>query len=290
MKKKIILIITIATAMLLSTILITINKVLAVNNEQKTNEIAESTIIGEKEKWKHTFNLSKYDENGKLIQYQVDEENVPEGYSKKIEGNTITNSINKYNYKVEYYYDGRIDETKTEIINVDYGTVINTYTDKTINGYQKEKEEGLGLKVGTNEEKNIIKIYYKTEKSTYSGTKTWKDDNNSQKLRPESYKLKLYGNDKFLKEESFQVENWEFTDLQKYDYITGEEIIYRVEEEEIILENGDKYVPTINGNQVINTLTGTTTIEAQKIWQDNENINNTRPENIILVIKKILSK
>lgn len=285
MKKKIILIITIS--MLLLSILTITNIVLAADT---TNQVIQEKQVGENEKWKHTFTLPKYDENGKLIRYQVDEKTVPEGYTKKIEGNTITNTINKYNYKVEYYYDGKIDNTKTDTISADYGTIINTYTNKKTNGYQLEKEEGLGLKIGTNENNNIIKIYYKTERVKYSGTKTWKDDNNSQKLRPQSYTLKLYGDDQYIKEASFQNGTWEFSELQKYDYKTGKEIKYTVKEDVITLKNGDKYVPTINGTNVINTLTGTTTIEAKKIWQDNENSNKTRPENIILVIKKILSK
>lgn len=290
MKKKITLIVT--TLMLILAILTTLNIVLATTTTNNTNEEVQKQQVGEKEGWKHTFTLPKYDENGKLIKYQIDEENVPEGYTKKIEGNTITNTINKYNYKVEYYYDGKKDESKTETKNVDYGTIVNTYTNKKTNGYKLEKEEGLGLKVGTNEEKNIIKIYYTTETIKYAGTKTWKDDNNSQKLRPEKYTLKLYANDKLVKEQDFQSinETWEFTGLQKYDYTTGKEIKYTVQEDEIVLKNGDKYVPKINGTNVINTLTGTTTIEAKKVWQDNENINKTRPENIILVIKKILSK
>ena len=155
MKKKIILIITIF--MLILSIFAIANKVLAANNTNETNIIQEKQV-GEKEKWKHTFTLPKYDENGKLIQYQIDEKTVPEGYTKKIEGTKITNTINKYNYKVEYYYDGKIDNTKTDTISVDYGTIVNTYTNKKANGYQLDREEGVGLKVGINEKNNIIKI------------------------------------------------------------------------------------------------------------------------------------
>lgn len=120
----------------------------------------------------------------------------------------------------------------------------------------------------------------------FNGNKTWKDDNNALGLRPESYKLKLFADGKYLTEKSFTAETWEFTGLQKYDYKTGKEIIYTVQEDEIILENGDKYIPTINGTQVINTLSGITQIEAQKVWVDNNNVNNTRPDSINFVIKK----
>ena len=120
-----------------------------------------------------------------------------------------------------------------------------------------------------------------------SGTKIWKDDNNSLGLRPESYKLKLFADGKYLKEASFTDLTWEFTGLQKYDYSSGKEILYTIQEDEINLENGDKYVPTINGTQVINTLTGTTRIEAQKIWIDNENKNSTRPNSINFIVKQL---
>lgn len=285
--------------LLLTTIFISIISIFAVktitlaaNNTQPENNVVAKQKIGEEDKWKYNFELPKYDENGKLIEYEVDEENVPQNYTKKIEGNIITNTLNKYNYKVEYYYDGTIDKSKTDIINVFYGTKINNYTDKNILGYKLEKTEGLGLTVGTIEKDNVIKVYYITERESLSGTKIWKDDNNKLGLRPESYCLKLYANGKYLKEQNFTSaeETWSFTDLQKYDYTTGKEIIYTIQEDEIVLENGDKYVPTINGTQITNTLTGTTRIEVQKIWIDNENTNNTRPDSIQVIIRKILSK
>lgn len=285
--------------LLLTTIFISIISIFAVktitlaaNNTQPENNVVVKQKIGEEDKWKYNFELPKYDENGKLIEYEVDEENVPQNYTKKIEGNIITNTLNKYNYKVEYYYDGTIDKSKTDTINVFYGTKINNYTDKNILGYKLEKTEGLGLTVGTIEKDNVIKVYYITERESLSGTKIWKDDNNKLGLRPESYCLKLYANGEYLKEQNFTSaeETWSFTDLQKYDYTTGKEIIYTIQEDEIVLENGDKYVPTINGTQITNTLTGTTRIEAQKIWIDNENTNNTRPDSIQVIIRKILSK
>lgn len=288
MNKKLLLLTTIFISILTVFAIKTIT--LAANNAE--NSVVARQKIGEEDKWKYNFELPKYDENGKLIVYEIDEENVPENYTKKIEGNIITNTLNKHNYKVEYYYDGTIDESKTDIINVFYGSKINTYVDKNVLGFKLEKTEGLGLTVGKNENENIIKVYYITERESLSGTKNWKDDNNKLGLRPENYCLKLYANGEYIKEQRFTAaeETWKFTDLQKYDYTTGKEIIYTIQEDEIILENGDKYVPTINGTQVVNTLTGTNHIEVKKIWDDNENINNTRPESIQVIIRKILSK
>lgn len=288
MNKKLLLLTTIFTLILSVLAIKTIS--LATNNTQPENNVVAKQKIREEDNWKYKFELPKYDENGKLIVYEIDEENVPENYTKKVDGNTITNTLNKYNYKVEYYYDGTIDESKTDTINIFYGSKINNYAEKNILGFKLEKTEGLGLTVGTNEEANVIKVYYITERGNLSGTKIWKDDNNSQGLRPKNYCLKLYANGEYLKEQNFTTEKWEFTGLQKYDYKTGKEIIYTVQEDEITLENGDKYVPTINGTQVINTLTGTTKIDVQKVWEDNENINNTRPDSIQIIIRKILNK
>lgn len=145
--------------------------------------------------------------------------------------------------------------------------------------------ERFGSSANFNMKFNLPK---KEEITSYSGTKIWKDDNNAQKVRPQNYTLKLYADGKYLKSQTFTSENWSFDDLLKHNNATNKEIIYTVKEDEIILKNGDKYVPTINKNKVTNTLTGTTKIEAQKIWKDNENKNKKRPTNIIFTVKKIL--
>lgn len=128
----------------------------------------------------------------------------------------------------------------------------------------------------------------KEEITQYSGTKIWKDDNNTQKLRPETYTLQLYADDQYLKTKTFTSENWTFDDLPKINRSTNQKINYTVKEQEINLQNGDKYIPTIEGNKVTNTLTGITKIEAEKIWKDNNNKQNTRPSNITFTIKKLL--
>lgn len=130
----------------------------------------------------------------------------------------------------------------------------------------------------------------KDELIQYTGTKEWKDDNNSQKLRPQNYTLKLYADGKYLKSKNFTSTNWVFEGLPKKNRNTNKEIIYHVEEDEIILENGDKYIPTIKQNQVVNTLTGTNKMEVQKIWEDSKNKNKTRPNNITITIRKILGR
>ncbi len=117
----------------------------------------------------HTFiNLDKYDSNGILYNYSVEEDEIE--YYKGSENNyVITNELKKYNYKIEYYYDGICDETKTEILNDYYNSVVNTYEDKNVTGYKLDFVENLPLTISKKEDNNIIKVYYEkeTEQLTY---------------------------------------------------------------------------------------------------------------------------
>ena len=67
--------------------------------------------------------------------------------------------VNQYDYRVEYYIDGVKNDRLTETGKADFGTVINSYTDKCPQGYVLEKTENLPLTIGTGE--NVIKVYYK---------------------------------------------------------------------------------------------------------------------------------
>ena len=67
----------------------------------------------------------------------------------------------QYGYKVEYYYDDVKDDKKTETGSAWCKDVIRQYTDKTDVGYEIEKAENFPLTIGTDESKNVIKVYYK---------------------------------------------------------------------------------------------------------------------------------
>ena len=67
---------------------------------------------------------------------------------------------NVYGYKVQYYYDGKIDANNTEINTGIYGDVITKYEDKNKDGYRFEKTQNLPLTISDKEDTNIIKVYY----------------------------------------------------------------------------------------------------------------------------------
>ena len=67
----------------------------------------------------------------------------------------------QYGYKVEYYYDGVKDGDKTVTGSAWCKDKITQYVDKPEVGYAFEKTKNLPLTIGTDESKNVIKVYYK---------------------------------------------------------------------------------------------------------------------------------
>ena len=65
-----------------------------------------------------------------------------------------------FGYTVEYYYDNVKDNSKTETGTAEYQSIIGTYEDKKINGFEFDKTENLPLTISENSSNNIIRIYY----------------------------------------------------------------------------------------------------------------------------------
>ena len=124
-------------------------------------------------------------------------------------------------------------------------------------------------------------------------TKIWNDNNDILGFRPDSIRVNIYNGvvltatTTLTKAENMVDANtWEKTiSLPKYTE-EGEVIEYTIEEEEIILENGDKYTPLINGSTITNVLTHTGKISITKIWKDDSNKYLTRPDSIEVIIMK----
>ena len=67
----------------------------------------------------------------------------------------------KYEYKIEYYYDGNLDDALTQTGEEIENKVIDTYTPQLKEGYVFDHTEGLPLTISTDINNNIIKVYYK---------------------------------------------------------------------------------------------------------------------------------
>ena len=73
----------------------------------------------------------------------------------------------QFDYTVEYYYEGTKDDSKTETKKATYKDVIDSYTDKNIDGYKLDKVENSPLTITENSKNNIIKVYYVKDEFDY---------------------------------------------------------------------------------------------------------------------------
>ena len=266
-------------------------------------EVASTTATASSD-WTYTFsNLPKYND-GKKITYTVKEDEVP-GYTTKISDYDITNThkteiievsgtktwndnnnqdgIRPESITVRLYANGeRID---SKIVRETNGTWIYKFTDlpKYENGkeivYTVSEKEVDGYTT-TIDGYNITNTY-KPETTTVTGTKTWKDNNNQDGLRPESITVRLYANGEEVASTTATSEsdwNYSFSNLPKYN--NGKKITYTITEDVVA-----EYATKIEDFDIINThKPGTTNIVGTKTWDDNNNQDGIRPERITVYL------
>ena len=276
-------------------------------NLLKNGTKIKSKIVTELDGWKYSFTeLEKYDDKNNAILYTVEEENV-DNYKSKVDGYNITNT-----YKAETSIEAtktwvdhnNVDHTRPESVTVNLlkdGVKIKSaiLTDKnnwkyTFENLEKYDQNNQEIKYSIEEENvngyrseingyNITNTFIGRVTTSISGKKIWYDYNNIDNTRPESITVNLLKDgvkidSKIVTEE----ENWEyvFTDLDKYND-NDNEIKYTVTEDEV---NG--YKTEVEGYDIINTYVAKTSVEGKKIWIDDENVNNTRPESITINLLK----
>ncbi|MDF9448162.1 Cna B-type domain-containing protein, partial [Bacillus toyonensis] len=233
--------------------------------------------------WKYTFEkLQAYDANGAAYKYEVKEQAVP-GYESKVSGTDITNTkVGKTKVEgTKTWNDGNATDRPT-MIKVDLlqnGNVIQThdvlavlgwkYIFSDLEAYDAEgkayeytvKEQpvpGYESKVSGTDITNT-----KVGQTKVEGTKTWKDDNATD--RPEMIQVDLLQNGTVIAtQEVSKVTDWkyEFKDLVAYD-ANGVAYKYKVKEQPIA-----GYESKVNGYDITNTKVGETKVEGTKTWKD----------------------
>ncbi|MDV5068558.1 Cna B-type domain-containing protein, partial [Bacillus sp. W1] len=233
--------------------------------------------------WKYTFEkLQAYNAEGKAYKYEVKEQPVA-GYESKVSGTDITNT-KVGETKVEGTKTWKDDNAKDrpEMIKVDLlqnGTVIATqevskatdwkYEFKDLAAYDSEgkaykyevKEQavsGYESKVNGTDITNT-----KVGETKVEGTKTWNDDNATD--RPSTIKVDLLQNGKVIDtKEVSKATNWKYTfeKLQAYD-AEGKAYKYEVKEQAV-----SGYESKVNGTDITNTKVGETKVEGTKTWND----------------------
>ena len=149
--------------------------------------------------------------------------------------------------------------------------IIYTWTEASVEGYV---QTGLSTASGITTFKNTHKI----ATTEVAGSKTWNDNNNQDGVRPASITVNLLADGTEIDEATVTAENgwaWSFAELPKYKD-GGKEIKYTITEDDVAY-----YTAEVDGYNITNTHTpATTSIYGEKIWDDNDNAAQARPEYI----------
>ena len=265
--------------------------------------------ISEKDGWKYSFTgLAKYDDNKQEIKYTVDESEV-EKYTKQINGYDIVNTYTPpetidISGTKTWNDEGNKDKTRPEKITI-YLLANGKQVDAkeisekdgwkySFTGLAKYDDNKQEIKYTVDESEvekytkqingyDIVNTYTPPETIDISGTKTWNDEGNKDKTRPEKITIYLLANGKQVDaKEISEKDGWKysFTGLAKYDD-NKQEIKYTVDESEV-----EKYTKQINGYDIVNTYTPPETIDISgtKTWNDEGNKDKTRPEKITIYL------
>ncbi|GAA0462923.1 Cna B-type domain-containing protein [Alkalibacillus silvisoli] len=243
----------------------------------KTVEVSEQTD------WTYSFtDLPKTDDLLNEYDYQVEEQSV-DGYQSIVDGYDITNlrvgTTSVEGNKV-WLDDNSPDRPESITVNLlQNGEVINSMEvseednwDYRFAGLDQYDENGIAYEYTVQEEPvegyettidgfNITNLRVGT--TDVLGTKTWKDDNSSE--RPESIMVNLLQNGDEIDSQMVSEEsNWEyqFAGLEKFDD-RGVLYEYTISEEPI-----EGYESSIHGHDLTNVRVGYTDISGVKTWQD----------------------
>ncbi|WP_242271548.1 Cna B-type domain-containing protein [Bacillus cereus group sp. BfR-BA-01310] len=248
-----------------------------------TQEVSEATG------WKYEFkDLAINDADGKAYKYEVKEQAV-DGYESKVNGYDITNTkVGKTSVAGTKTWKGGTEE-EHKAIKVDLlqnGTVIATQEVSKETGWKYEfkdlvafDENGKAYKYEVKEQpvdgyESKVNGYditnTKVGKTSVAGTKTWNDNNVSD--RPKTIKVDLVQKDTsqaqketvIATQEVSEATGWkyEFKDLAAYDE-NGVAYKYEVKEQAV-----PGYESKVNGYDITNTKVGETKVEGTKTWKD----------------------
>ena len=263
----------------------------------KDNETATNT-------WKHIFaDVIVYKLPGEDVNYRIEEVVDEEsGYTAAVDGLTITNVHVPEKVEVSgsktWDDDNDRDGIRPESITINLlanGEKVQTITvtaeDEwawSFNNLNKY-ENGVEIVYTITEEavegyETVIDGYNVTnvhapEKVNISGGKIWDDDNDRDGIRPESITINLLANGEKVQTITVTAEDewaWSFENLNKYE--NGAEIVYTITEESV-----DGYEANVDDFNITNVhATQKISISVEKIWDDDDNFENARPESITI--------
>ena len=239
-------------------------------------KVVQSKTVKASDNWKYSFtNLPEF-ENGKKITYTVMEDAVA-GYTSTIDGYNITNNHTPATVKVSgtktWKDNNNQDGIRPSSITVNllangqqvaskkvsasdnwqysfdnlaaYANgqkITYTVTEDAVAGYTSTVD---GYNVTNNHTPATVKV---------SGTKTWKDNNNQDGIRPSSITVNLLANGRQVASKTVSAsDNWQYSFDNLAAYANGQKITYTVTEDAVA-----GYTSTVDGYNITNTHNPTT--------------------------------
>ena len=140
-----------------------------------------------------------------------------------------------------------------------------TVTEDAVAGYTSTVD---GYNVTNNHTPATVKV---------SGTKTWKDNNNQDGIRPSSITVNLLANGQQVASKTVSAsDNWQYSFDNLAAYANGQKITYTVTEDAVA-----GYTSTVDGYNVTNNHTpATVKVSGAKTWNDDNNQDGIRPSSI----------
>ena len=239
-------------------------------------KVVQSKTVKASDNWKYSFtNLPEF-ENGQKITYTVTEDAVA-GYTSTIDGYNITNNHTPATVKVSgtktWNDNNNQDGIRPSSITVNllangqqvaskkvsasdnwqysfdnlaaYANgqkITYTVTEDAVAGYTSTVD---GYNVTNNHTPATVKV---------SGTKTWKDNNNQDGIRPSSITVNLLANGRQVASKKVSAsDNWQYSFDNLAAYANGQKITYTVTEDAVA-----GYTSTVDGYNITNTHNPTT--------------------------------
>lgn len=256
-------------------------------------ELVDTYTITADEGWSlEITDLPVFDKDGKAYTYEIKEKAV-EGYKTIVNGFDITNlrvgetEVLGTKTWLDDNSEGRPDSITVILLQngEQYAALEVTEADNwsyEFNNLPAYDENGIAYVYNVEEEpvegyETIIDGYnitnIRTGTTSVEGTKTWKDDNASD--RPEMIKVNLLQNGVVIEtKEVTKSDDWKysFTDLPEFDE-EGVAYVYTVAEHGV-----PGYDSEVNGYDITNTRSDLTSVKVTKGWDDNNS--ESRPDSI----------
>ena len=269
-------------------------------------ETGQTAVASAANNWTYEFSNLPKNKAGKAITYSVQEEAVAE-YTASYQAYNVTNSHTpgQTSHTVQKVWDDgqnqdglRPVELKVQLYADDqkYGDEISltaannwTYTwsqlpekaqGKAISYQAREVAVPEGYQADqptTQATVTTLTNRHTPEVTSVSGTKTWKDNNNQDGVRPERIKVNLLA-DGVLKasKEVSAADNWSYSFDNLPKFAAGQAVVYTITEDAVA-----EYSTQVEGYNLTNSHTpGQTSLTVTKQWQDQGDQDGLRPSQI----------